>query len=57
MANRADPDRMSHSAVSDQGIHCLLRLVCRNTLGKQVENDKQVYIDKDVRMGTVGCLV
>ena len=28
MANNVDPDRTPHSAVSDPGLHCLLRTVC-----------------------------
>ena len=27
MTNSADPDQMPHSAASDLGLHCLLRLV------------------------------
>ena len=33
MANNVDPDQMSHSAVSDLGLHCLQMPVCPNTLG------------------------
>ena len=31
VANSIDPDQMLHSAVSDLGLHCLLRSVCLNT--------------------------
>ena len=31
VANSVDPDQMLHSAASDQGLHCLLRLVFPNT--------------------------
>ena len=31
MANNVDPDQMPHSAVSDQGLHCLHRPICPNT--------------------------
>ena len=31
MANRVDPDQTPHSAVSDLGLHVLLRSVCPNT--------------------------
>ena len=34
MANRADPDQMSHSVASDLGLHCLLGPDYPNTLGK-----------------------
>ena len=30
MANNVDPDQTPHFAVSDLGLHCLLRLVCPN---------------------------
>ena len=33
LANSVDPDQTLHSAVSDIGLHCLLRLVCPNTSG------------------------
>ena len=33
MTNSVDLDQMPHSVASDQGLHCLLKLVCPNTLG------------------------
>ena len=33
LANSVDPDRTLHYAVSDIGLHCLLRHVCPNTSG------------------------
>ena len=30
VANRGDPDQMLHSAVSYQGLHCVLRPACPN---------------------------
>ena len=36
MADSVDSDEMPHSAVSDLGIHCLLRPVCLNTYGKYI---------------------
>ena len=33
LVNSVDPDQTLHSAVSDIGLHCLLRLVCPNTSG------------------------
>ena len=30
MANCVDPGHMSHSVVSDLGLHCLLRPICPN---------------------------
>ena len=30
MANSVNPDRMLHSAASDQSLHCLLKPVCPN---------------------------
>ena len=33
MANVSDPNQMPHSVASDLGLHCLLMLVCSNTLG------------------------
>ena len=33
VANSVDPGQMSHSAVSDQGLNCLLRAVCAKTKG------------------------
>ena len=32
VAKDVDPDEMTHSVVSDLGLHCLLRPVCPNTL-------------------------
>ena len=34
MANSVDPDQIPYSAVSDLGLHRLLRPVCPNSLGK-----------------------
>ena len=34
VAISVNPDKTPHSAASDQGLHCLLRSVCSNTLGK-----------------------
>ena len=34
MANSVDPEQTPRSAASDLGLHCLLRLVCRNSKGK-----------------------
>ena len=34
MAHSVDPNQTPHSAASDQGLHCLLRPVCPNTLDK-----------------------
>ena len=33
MVNSVDSDQMSHSAVPDLGLHCLLRPICLNTSG------------------------
>ena len=31
VAHSVDPDQTPHSAASDLGLHCLLRLICPNT--------------------------
>ena len=42
MANSVDPDQMPHTVASDQGLHCLLRLVCPNSWGKYSKNKNEV---------------
>ena len=32
VANSVDSDQMLHSAASDQGLHCLIKFVCPNTV-------------------------
>ena len=44
MANSVDPDQMLHSAASDLGLHCLLRLASQNTLGKYRSPALQKYV-------------
>ena len=34
MANSIDPDKTLRSSASDLGLHCLLRPVCPDTLGR-----------------------
>ena len=41
MANSVDPDQMLHSFASDLGLHCLMRPICLNTLGKYGSHSPQ----------------